>query len=310
MGRNGYFAIAVTLLGCGQASTTPTSPTPVTVPAPSASSAPPAATVAKEPDFDLAIGEAIELEGAALPGPVNPTSDAIDVATFSKGRIVVTARATGLATLHFTDPAGGSQTRTFRITETTCRKEPLHPAIVMTAGDRAVIEGPGVMDGIALPRQGSVAATAHFDGERIQVHAQRDGHATIYVLEKDRTGALYDVFVGPACADRHYASVVSPIPPGQLGPKGDGACQRVDGKRTTPAPCPDLSSVERLPKEAFSSLACEWIGACQRQGEEGCCVGCTNPFAMKLDRGCALRALRQKTCADVQKIVDAKGCLH
>lgn len=68
--------------------------------------------------------------------------------------------------------------------------------------------------------------------------------------------------------------------------------------------------MEKLSRETFSSLACEWLDACGRRGVEGCCVDCEGAFEMKLDRRCALEALAKRSCGEVLKVVDAKGCLR
>lgn len=310
--------LAVWLVACGD-----TKPPPVAMPA--ASSSTPSAALpsssttssssapsSPEPDFDLAIGEAVELEGTPLPGPSNPTSGVIELRGLPAKKLIVVARGAGLATLHFTDPSGASQSKTFRITEIACRKAPLHPAVVLNRDDRAIIETANVRQVEALFHESPLVASANVDreGSRIRLFAQMDGHTTLLAMKHDGSYSLYDVFVGPACAERQYASIAPAIPPGSVGPKGDGTCQRVDGEKVTPAPCPDLTKIEKLPKESFSSLACEWLAACGRRGYEGCCVDCTKDFAMKLDRQCALKALRQKSCADVVKIADTKGCIH
>jgi len=116
------------------------------------------------------------------------------------------------------------------------------------------------------------------------------------------------VFVGGACKDRAYPSVSPAAPPGFVGPKGDGTCVRTHEGVARPAPCPDLSKIAAMPDEALSPIACDWAASCGIRGVEGCCIGCSNPFPMKLKRACALRALRTKTCADVKRELAAPGC--
>lgn len=290
------------------------SPTPVSAPSASSSVASPSAppTPVPEPDFDLSIGEAVELEGTPLPGPSNPTSDALEFIALPKNKIVVSARDAGLASFSFTDPAGKSQTKAFRITEIACRKTPLHPAVLLIKDHRAVIDAPNATSAEVLKTKPHTVAGAHLDVEdgKIRVYADTDGHATILAKTKNSTNLLFDVFVGSTCDDRHYTSIAPAIPPGNVGPKGDGTCQRIDGKKITTADCPDLKNVEKLSKDSFSSLTCDWLAACDVRGHEGCCVGCNGPFEMKVERSCALKALRSKTCADVQKITMTKGCVH
>lgn len=96
--------------------------------------------------------------------------------------------------------------------------------------------------------------------------------------------------------------------PGILGPKGDGTCIRKQGGAAQAAPCPNRSNLEKLSDDALSPIACDWAASCDRMGIEGCCVGCSDPFAVKFTRTCALQILRSDSCDAVRKGVDRPGC--
>ncbi len=100
---------------------------------------------------------------------------------------------------------------------------------------------------------------------------------------------------------------------GPPGPKGDGSCvaRAMAGctsppctKVLVPVPCPAMATAKSTDEELGRS-ACDWAAACERMGDEGCCVGCTNPFRVKLSRSCALQIVAKKDCRAVQSAWDA-----
>lgn len=292
------------VVGC--ASPAPPAPVPVTVPPPAptpvASTTPP-----RVDDMQLAVGEAIVIEGTANGGPSN---DALEIHSTASGKFVVIAREEGEATILYNDPSGAPATRGFRVATELCRDRPLHPAVLVDVGGHADLPANAERGVESLPIHRVLRAGAR-DAGRIRVFGDTPGHGTAMATGAKGDVQLWDVFVGGACADKHYAAVAPSVPPGNLGPNGDGTCvRRTATGRPTATPCPDPKSLESLSELDFSSLACEWAASCDFQGVEGCCVGCTNPFAMKIDRKCALKALRAKTCTDVKKTLQAAGCVH
>lgn len=250
----------------------------------------------------LSVGEAIVVDGDAIVEGGNPSSAAIDYRMTVPSKLVVVGRKPGDAGLRLRD----GTTRAFRVVADPCRERPSHPAIVLDVEDHAEIERKGIRQVEALLRN-PWPAVAHAREGGFVVTSQSVGRTTVMVTTDARTVELYDVLVG-VCADRGYASVAPAIPPGDLGPKGDGTCVRRHKQKETPATCPEPSKLEALPDPALSPIACDWAASCGRMGDEGCCVGCKNPFRMKIGRACALRALRAKSCADVLKILDAPSC--
>lgn len=288
------------------ASPPPPAPTPVPVATATASATatatPPSNSSAN--GLELAVGEAILIEGSANGGPSN---DSLDTLSLGKNKLVVMAKKEGEATILFNDASGALTTRGFRIVAELCRDTPLHPVVLVEPDGHADVTATAQrVEAFPL----SAAYARMKPNGKLGVFGAKGGHGSVIAQTPTGDVQLFDVFVGDACAAKHYTSIAPSIPPGSLGPKGDGTCVRRTQKGATPYPCPDPKTLESMQKEDFSSLACEWASSCDRQGVEGCCVGCTNPFAMKLERKCALKALHAKTCTDVQKILDTSGCLH
>jgi len=286
------------------------SASPAAASPPSAAGAP--GSTAAADATELAMGEAVLLDGAAPTGADQPSGHAIDTMRFSEKQVVVIARAEGTATLPLLDGRGARSDKTFRVVAELCRPKPLHPAIVLDVNASATVSvGRGVVQVEATRREPWIAGTS--TGRRageITVLGQAAGHSSVIVLAEDRSVLLYDVFVGGTCKDKAYGSIASAVPPGFVGPRGDGACVRTNDGKTSPAPCPDLAKIDALSDDALSPIACDWAASCGIMGHEGCCIGCANPFRMKLARPCAVRALRAKTCAAVKKELMAPSCIR
>jgi hypothetical protein len=121
----------------------------------------------------------------------------------------------------------------------------------------------------------------------------------------------------PASASASAPASASPPPAPQIDgparPKGDGTCV---ARATTacssppctptfvPVPCPVMATAKSTDEELGTS-ACDWAAACERMGDEGCCVACKNPFRVRLSRACALQIVAKKDCKSVQATWDA-----
>jgi hypothetical protein len=96
-------------------------------------------------------------------------------------------------------------------------------------------------------------------------------------------------------------------------PKGDGTCIADGMAGCTSPPCTRVVSAVPCPvipttkssDEELGAAACGWAAACERMGDEGCCVGCGNPFRVKLSRTCALQIVSKMDCKSVQATWDA-----
>lgn len=287
----------------------PSASTPTTIPIASTApdAAPPVVVVPSASDaIELAVGEAMLIEGTVSSSSPSRNHHAVDTMGFTSKQLVVIGVTPGTATVAL---EGGGE-KHFRVVAELCRAQPLHPAIVLDVKDRATFDPGAKHTQIEVTRRDPWIAGANTGAAptEISVLGQAAGHTTIIVVKEDRTALLYDVFVGGACKENAYASITPAIPPGLVGPKGDGTCIRTHEGKTTSARCPDLAKVTALTDERFGPIACEWAASCGIQGHEGCCVGCKNPFRMKLSRACATKMLQAKTCAEVQKHFSAPSC--
>ena len=289
----------------------PASSSAIPIASVNADAAPPIVVVPSPSDaIEIAVGEAMLIEGTVSSSSPSRKSRTVDTMGFTSKQLVVIGVAPGDATVAI---EGGGE-KHFRVVPELCRPQPLHPAIVLDVNDRATFD-PGVKHTQIENARREPAAwiVAAHNGEvpgEITVVGQAPGHTTVIVVKEDRTALLYDVFVGGACRDKAYTSITPAIPPGLLGPKGDGTCIRTNDGKSTAVRCPDLAKVVAMPDERFSPVACEWAASCGVQGHERCCVGCKHPFRMKLSRPCATKMLRAKTCAEVQKLFSAPSCLQ
>lgn len=109
------------------------------------------------------------------------------------------------------------------------------------------------------------------------------------------------------------ATVAGTMNLGPAGPKGDGTCVARGyagctsppcSKVERPVPCPAIPTTKSTDDE-LGGAACDWAQACDRMGDEGCCVGCKNPFRVKLSRACALQIVAKKDCKSVQSTWDS-----
>ncbi|CAN5331339.1 hypothetical protein BH09MYX1_BH09MYX1_30340 [soil metagenome] len=117
----------------------------------------------------------------------------------------------------------------------------------------------------------------------------------------------------PPSASSSAPFVPSSVSYGLPRPKGDGTCV-ADGvagctsppctKVVSQVPCPAIPTAKSTDEE-LGAAACNWSAGCERMGDEGCCVGCSNPFRVKLSRTCALQIVAKKDCKSVQATWDA-----
>ncbi|MFO0549764.1 MAG: hypothetical protein U0271_15330 [Polyangiaceae bacterium] len=258
----------------------------------------------------LYVGEAVLIEGDPVAEEGNPSA-VLDYRSNWKNRLIVNAVAPGEGRIRYVSAAGAQEERRFRVLERGCRERPLHPVIRVQVGDHAILDmgGASLRSLDAVPR-GVVAANGGPTSHAVTVDGMGQGHGSVMLTGADGAVQLFDVFVGETCAEKNYTSIVPSIPPGALGPKGDGSCVRREASkgRVTAAACPDRARLSSLTDEELSPVACEWAASCGRMGNEGCCVGCTSPWPWKLSRKCALSALAATSCAEVQRIVDAPDC--
>jgi hypothetical protein len=229
------------------------------------------------------------------------------------GLFALAAEAPGDAVAILTLADGSQQQRRFRVAEGYCRDAPLHPALMLSQGEKIVVEVGETTEILATLRSPWVAS-AHAGPRKgtMTVLPAAPGHTTLMVWRADGL-RLFDVYVDGACRERGYRPIATSVPNAPIGPKGDGTCRyhaRIEPAPALPAvaPCPDLSTLGKLTNDELGPLACEWASTCERMGDEGCCVECNNPFRVRLKRGCAERMLRAKTCADVQKVWDTPTC--
>ncbi len=293
--------------GGGTRSAAPAAPAPVVA----ADAAAPRAPANPADAMVLAVGEAIVVDGTPVAPGVAAPSQVIDTMQYAKAQFVLMARAEGDATVAVDDAAGARTEKHFHVVAELCRDKPLHPTIVLDEGDRATVEVGGRAVAIEVTRR-SPWVVSGSNGAKVGdvvVLGQGKGHATVIVVREDQTYHLFDAFVGGACKDKGYASIAPAVPPGFVGPKGDGTCVRTHDGKTFPAVCPDPAKAAKMSDAELSPVACNWAAACGIMGYEGCCIGCLNPFPMKLKRACALRTLRMKSCKEVQRELSLPACL-
>jgi hypothetical protein len=261
---------------------------------------------------ELGVGESVVLAGSNIVHKATPDTQAVGIIYGQRNQIVVTATRPGDETVVYTDATGTQQSKTFRVVAHNCRDTPLNPALIIPI-DGYVLLDVGELRDLDTAIRYPWVADAHPDDVpgRIKITGQTAGRTTIVATKASGDVLLWEVYVGGMCADKAYTAVAPAVLPGLLGPKGDGTCVRRDqnGDRfLSPDACPSLTTVSKLPDVELSPIACEWAASCQRQGAEGCCVGCNNPFSVKLTRACALSLLRATTCTAVQQQWSQPSC--
>jgi len=131
--KSHYAAIlfVVGACACAPADRRPTDPQPVSLPVATAE-APLVTADASAPASaanDLAIGEAIIVEGSPVVENGNPSSDALDYRVTVPGQVVVFGRKAGEGTLRLI----GSEPHTFHVVPELCRERSLHPTSSSTS---------------------------------------------------------------------------------------------------------------------------------------------------------------------------------
>ena len=235
----------------------------------------------------LAVGEAVVIAGDMVSSAGTGEPEALDLMGFRGHRLVVSAVRPGTQDLAYTDAEDTRREAKFEVVASRCRDKPLNPALILDIDGHAVVEtGEVTMTETAI--RYPWVANAHksdIPGQLI-VRGQSRGRSTVIAVKKNGDVLLLEVFVGGVCAERAYLSAAPAVPPGLLGPKGDGTCvRRRDGSLDgTAAPCPDPTELARLSDQRLSPIACEWAASCQRSGDEGCCIGCRSPMPANTQR--------------------------
>lgn len=260
---------------------------------------------------ELTVGEALVLPGMFVPSASGSAGeDAVSLMGLSGGTVVTAVRP-GTAAITYERSDGELRTVRISVVAHECRPEPRNPPLVLAVGGHAVLEvGPTrtIETAIRYPW----VAHPHADEVpgRVRVLGQSPGRTTIVVEKEGGEIALWEVYVGGVCAEQGYTPVTAAVAPGMLGPKGDGTCVRRGdaGEVLSAERCPRLAALTKLSDERLGPIACEWAASCQRQGSEGCCIGCNNPFSVKLRRSCALELLGKTSCEQVRRRWDGGGC--